>query len=58
MQIVSNGDNLHEMSNPVVLKNMKNVINLSSAELVMRVVMLIAGLDKRMVSHFWYLVKK
>ena len=25
MQIVSNGDNLHEMSNPVFLKNNKNI---------------------------------
>ena len=34
MQIVSSGDNLHEMSNPVnFLKNKKNVINLLSAEL-------------------------
>ena len=35
MQIVSNGDNLHEMSNPEFLgkKKKKNVINLLSAEL-------------------------
>ena len=32
MQIVSNGDNLHEMSKPVFWKNKKSV-NLSSAEL-------------------------
>ena len=38
MQIVSNGDNLHEMSNPVSGINMKNIINLSSAELAQRVV--------------------
>ena len=31
MQIVSNGDNLHEMSNPVLWENKKN-INLLSAE--------------------------
>ena len=43
---VSNGDNLHEMTNPVFLsffsffflKNEKNITNLSSAELAMRVV--------------------
>ena len=35
MQIVSNGDNLHEMSNPVFYKkkSKKNVINLLSAEI-------------------------
>ena len=38
MQIVSNGDNLHEMSNPVSGKNKKNIINLSSAEYAQRVV--------------------
>ena len=38
MQIVSNGDNLHEMSNPVFSGNKKNVSSLSSAELAQRVV--------------------
>ena len=40
MQIVSIGDNLHEMSNPVFWeKNKKNIINLSSTtELAQRVV--------------------
>ena len=33
MQIVSIGDNLHEVSNPVFWENKKNTINLSSAEL-------------------------
>ena len=33
MQIVSSGDNLHEMSNPPSGKNMNNIVNLSSAEL-------------------------
>ena len=33
MQIVSNGDDLHEMSNPVFWENKKNVTYLSSAEL-------------------------
>ena len=33
MQIVSNGDNLHEMSNSVFRENKKNIINLLSAEL-------------------------
>ena len=39
MQIVSNGNNLHEMSNPVFLgKNKKNIINLPSAEFAHRVI--------------------
>ena len=40
MQIVSNGDNLHAMSNPVVWENKKKitVINLSFAELAQRMV--------------------
>ena len=38
MQIVSNGDNLHEISNPVFMENKRNIINLSSAEFVWRVV--------------------
>ena len=39
MQIVSNGDNLHEISNPVFWeKNKKNVISLSSVEFTQRVV--------------------
>ena len=40
MQIVSSGDNLHEMSNPVFWKknNMKTIINLWSAEFAQRVV--------------------
>ena len=32
MQIVSLGDNLHEVSDPIFLENKKNVTNLSSAE--------------------------
>ena len=38
MQIVSNGDNLHELSNPVYGKNKKNIINLLAAELAQKVV--------------------
>ena len=38
MKIVSNGDNLHEMSNPVLGKKKKNITALSSAELAKRVV--------------------
>ena len=38
MQIVSNGDNLFEPSNPVAGKNKKTIINLSSAEYAQRVV--------------------
>ena len=38
MQIVSNGDNLHEMSNPVFWKkNKENIINLPFAELALTV---------------------
>ena len=36
MQTVSNGDNLHEMSNPVFWKNKKNFIHLSSADFASR----------------------
>ena len=32
MQIVSYGDNLHEVSDPIFKEDIKNVINLSSAE--------------------------
>ena len=38
MQIVSLGENLHEMSNPVLWKNKKSIINLSSAENAQKVV--------------------
>ena len=42
MQIVSSGDNLHEMSNPVfwkkLEKNKKKITNLPSAELAQRVI--------------------
>ena len=39
MQIVSNGDNLHEMSNPIFLwKIRKKIMNLSSAEFAHTVV--------------------
>ena len=39
MQIVSLGDNLHEMSEPAFWeKNKKNIINLLSAELTQSVV--------------------
>ena len=37
MPIVSNEDNLHEMSNPVFWENKKNVMNMSSAESLLRV---------------------
>ena len=47
MQIVSNGDNLHEMSNPVFWKKIrKNIISLLSAELVKGVIK-VKGIDKR-----------
>ena len=38
MQIVSNGDNLHEMSNLFSGKNKKHIVNLLSAEFAQRVV--------------------
>ena len=38
MQIVSFGDNLHEMSNPIFLESRENIINLPSAELAQKVV--------------------
>ena len=39
MRIVSNGDNLHEMLNPVFWKKIRqNIINLSCAEFAQRVV--------------------
>ena len=40
MQIVSSGDNLHEMSKPIFwkIKNVKGIFNLSSAEFAQRVV--------------------
>ena len=38
MQIVSTGDNLHEMSNPVFRENKKNINNLPSAYLAQKVV--------------------
>ena len=46
MQIVSIGDNLHEMSNPVMGKNKKNITDLSSAEYAERVVRIKARLFK------------
>ena len=37
MQIVSSGDNLHEMSNPVFLeKKKKKITNMNSAEFAQR----------------------
>ena len=38
MQIVSNGDNLHEMTNPDLWETKKNIINLSFAKHSQRVV--------------------
>ena len=39
MQIVSSGDNLHEMSNPIYLKNKKNILKycMSNADEVQQV---------------------
>ena len=48
MQTVIKGNSLHEISNPVLMANKKNIINLSSAELAWRVVkvkILICNID-------------
>ena len=47
MQIVSSGDSLHEMSNPVFWKkkNKKNSIKFLSAEIAQRVVMIKKNVD-------------
>ena len=56
MQIVSNGDNLHEMSNPVFREIKKKIINLSSAELVKGVVkvMLITTTADNVLISFYF----
>ena len=41
MQIVSIGDNLHEMSNPVFWEKKKSITNLSYAELAQAVIKVI-----------------
>ena len=39
MQMVSNGDNLHDLSIPIIwTKNKKNIVNLLSASLAQKVV--------------------
>ena len=38
------GDNLHKMSNPVFWENKKSIINLSSADLVERMVKVIMSM--------------
>ena len=55
MQIVSSGDNLHEMSYPVSeKKNKKNIINLSSAEFVQSVVKANSfGARRQLPSTIW-----
>ena len=40
MQIVFSGDDLHEMSNPVLVEIEKNITTLSSAEVAKRVLKL------------------
>ena len=40
MQIVSNGDNLHELSNPVTVKNKKCISKCSLLNILPRVLML------------------
>ena len=54
MEIVSTGDNLHEMSKPVSWKKMyKNIIYLSSAELDKRVVLMVnSGVLVVLISNF------
>ena len=55
MQTVSNGDRLHEKSNLVFQQNKKNVINLSSAELALRVgkVKVSKYLVQLLLTDFW-----
>ena len=56
MHIVSNGDNLHEMSNPIFLgKNKKNITNFSSAELAKRVEKMIQSIAE--MKNFFYRYK-
>ena len=56
MQIVSNGDNLHEMSNPVFWENKKNITNMSSVELAQRVVKVdkLVCLQTQLFYHFLF----
>ena len=50
MQIVSNGDNLHEMSNPVFWgKNKKEYFKLSSAQIFIRV------LSVKLIFTCWHI---
>ena len=51
MQIVSNGDNLHEMSNPVSWKKKNIRKNLSSAELAQRMVKVNAQKKKKKMHY-------
>ena len=48
MQIVSNGDNLHEISNTVFSGKKKNITNVSVAELAQSVVMV------NTYAYTWY----
>ena len=64
MQIVCNGDNLHEMSNPVFLEKWDKynqfVINLSSAEFAERVVFLkqIPYFEPTLYNKTWVVLKQ
>ena len=48
MQIVSQGDNLHDMSNDIFWENKKKVINLSSTEFAQIVVDVNVSVDVEM----------
>ena len=55
MQIVSLGDNLHEMSNPIFRRKYGNIISLSSAEFAHSMVCVKHDLTVRL---FWSLLSK
>ena len=52
MQIVSLGNNLHEMSEPIFSENYENVISLSSAESFQRVVAIIDKYGSKYVGTY------
>ena len=54
MQIVANGDNLHEISNSVFWENKKNIVSLLSAEFAHTCNMVRVNIDFCCIS-FYYL---
>ena len=55
MQIVSEEDNLHEMSNPIFWENKKNLIYLSSAESAHHMISVISKKKTKEVFRFFFL---